>query len=223
VSPARTATLEPLVDFPAEAVDQHLHDVRLRGEVKVPHVLQDHGFRYHLSLVSHEKLEQGKLPRLQVNFFSAACNGSRHAVELDRAGGEGGPVRGPGVAADERLHAGEKLCERERFGEVVVAAGLKALHPLIDGAFCAQDEHRRGVSSLAPSLDQAEAVARRKHEVDHGRVVVLVKPHSKALLAVARPVHDVSRLLESLPDESGNLVVVFYEQEPHKKGGVRSG
>ena len=63
-----------------------------------------------------------------------------------------------GRAADERLHARQQLGERERLGQVVVAAGLEAADAIVDGPPGAQDEHRRPHAARAHPIDERQAV-----------------------------------------------------------------
>src|SRR5579871_4914996 len=64
--------LEPLVDLLPQTADQHVDDVRLRIEVVVPHVRQDHRLRYDLAGVPHQILEQRELARPQLDRRAAA-------------------------------------------------------------------------------------------------------------------------------------------------------
>jgi hypothetical protein len=46
----------------------------------------------------------------------------------------------------------------EGFGQVVVAAGLEAVHAVVDRAERREDQHRRAIAALAQCRDDREAV-----------------------------------------------------------------
>ena len=135
--------LERPIDLLAQPAHQHVDDVGLRVEVVFPDVRQDHRLRDDLAGVAHQVLEQRELARPQIDRLAAARHAARQQVEhqiVDRQRRRLGRARG---AAHQRLHAGQQLGERERLGQVVVAAGLQAAHAIVDRAARAQNQHRR--------------------------------------------------------------------------------
>ena len=79
----------------------------------------------------------------------------------------------PSRTPDERLYAGEQFLERERLGEVVVAARLQTLDAIVNRSAGAEDEHRRADGVPPHLVDERQAVALREHEVDDRDVVDL--------------------------------------------------
>ena len=113
----------------------------------------------------------------------AARDAARQQIEheiVDRQRRRLGRARG---AADQRLHAREQFGERERLGQVVVAAGLQAAHAIVDRAPRAQDQHRRRRRrGRRSSSITRQAVAPRQHHVDDRDVVGLrAAPRSSPL------------------------------------------
>ena len=73
-------------------------------------------------------------------------------------------------AADQRPQPGEQLVERERLGQVVVAAGVEPIHPVADRV--AGGEHQNGdvVAGRAQHPGRLQAVEPRHHHVHDHRV-----------------------------------------------------
>src|ERR1700739_1081500 len=65
------------VDLPADAPHIDIDDVGRRIEMQVPHVLQKHGARNHLTGVASQIRQQAKLSRQQLDFPTAATRDPR--------------------------------------------------------------------------------------------------------------------------------------------------
>src|SRR4029078_4962445 len=79
---------EILVDLGPEAGNMDVDDIRLRVEMIVPYVLEQHGARYHLARVLHQIFEEEELAGLQHNRFARARHLVRQAVEHEVAHGK---------------------------------------------------------------------------------------------------------------------------------------
>ena len=58
------AVLAPLVDLLTQTADVDVDDIRLRIEVVIPHLLQQHRPRHHLAGMAHQVLQQAEFTRL---------------------------------------------------------------------------------------------------------------------------------------------------------------
>ena len=145
----------------------------------------------------------------------------RQPVELEIADPVDGFLALAAAAARQRLDAGEQFGERIGLGEIIVAAGAQALHPVVDLAERGQDQHRRLVALGAQFADHRQTVALGQHAIDDQHVVVAVAGQRQALLAVRRLVGDVADLAEGLGEVVGSVAVVFYDEQAH--GGPHMG
>ena len=118
--------------------------------------------------------------------MAAALDPSRQQVERQVADGQPRRLARAAAAPQQRLHARQQLGERERLGQVIVAAGLQPLHAIVDGVARAEDQHRHLLLLRAQLLDQREAVELRQHHVDHGGVVAAVERLAQRLGAGRR-------------------------------------
>ncbi len=119
------------------------------------------------------------------------------------------------AAARQHLDAGEQFGERIRLGQIVVAAGAQALHPVIDLAERGQDQHRRLDALGAQFADHRKPIALGQHAVDDQDVVLPVERERQALLAIRRLIGDMADLPEGPGDVVGGVAVVFYDEEAH--------
>ena len=122
------------------------------------------------------------------------------------------------AAPGDRLQAGQQLGERERLGEVVVAAGLQAVHAVVDAVPRAEEQHRRGDGGVAERGDQAEAVEAGQHHVDDGRVVAARARQLETGHAVLGDVDGKALLAQAAGDEPGDAAIVFDDEDPHAGG-----
>ncbi len=96
---------------------------------------------------------------------SLAPGGARHQIELERTD----PQRRIATfrrSAQQRLDPGNQLDDRERLGQIVVAAGTQPAHAVVDRTERAQDQNRGADVVLPQGLDDGEAVHAGQQAVD---------------------------------------------------------
>src|SRR5262249_39922580 len=114
-------------------------------------MLNQFGARHHAAGVVHQIGEQsifvtGEFDRVAVDRYAAGAGveAYRPAIELtlSMAGG----------SAEERAYTCEHFLEMKRFSDVIIGAGIEALHFVAPAIASRQHEHRHGTSSAAPSF-----------------------------------------------------------------------
>jgi hypothetical protein len=75
------------------------------------------------------------------------------------------------AAAHQRIDPRQELDKGIGLGEIVIAAGLQALDPVIHLRKGGQKQHRDGIAVLAHFGDDSQPVQSRKHAVDHRHVI----------------------------------------------------
>src|SRR5690242_8266707 len=80
--------LEGPIDPIAKPAHEDVDDIGLRVEVVFPDVRKDHRFRHDFPSISHQILEQRKLPGTQFNDRSAARHPSRQQIQREVVDGE---------------------------------------------------------------------------------------------------------------------------------------
>jgi hypothetical protein len=117
------------IDFASEPSDVNVYEVGARIEMIVPDLLEQHGPSDNLAMVPDQVLEQPQLSRLQVEPARSATRFPRQKIDFQIAHSQ---KRGPwlGRAAQQRIHTCAELSEGKGLGQIVVAAGAQAAHPL---------------------------------------------------------------------------------------------
>src|ERR1700745_2102426 len=92
---------EPLVDLAPQAANVRLDDRRLRIEMELPDVLQQHGARNHAPRIAHQILQELELLRLHVDSLAGPGDASLQKIELQVGD------------AQERLDFGRRRSPRE--------------------------------------------------------------------------------------------------------------
>ena len=163
----------------------------------------------------HQALEQRELARPQLDRRAAAVDLAGQAIEAQIGDGQRRRLDGALAAPRDRLQARQQLGEGERLGQVVVAAGLQALHAVVDAVPRAQEEHRGGDAGVAQRRDQAEAVEARQHDVDDGGVVRAGARQLESRHAVLGDVDGEALLSQAAGDEAGDAAIVFDDEDAH--------
>ena len=95
-------------------------------------------------------------------------------------------------AAQQRADARQHFLEMEGLGDIVVGAGVEALHLVAPAVARGQHQHRHGAAGAAPRLDHRDAVHLGQADVEDDRVVGLGLAEVMALLAVEGAVDHVA-------------------------------
>ena len=151
----------------------------------VPDALQQHGAGHHLAGVAHQVFQQAELARLQVDLLPGALHLARQQVELEVLDHQLGHRALALAAPGQRLDPRQQLGEGEGLGQVVVAARLQAVHPLIDLGQRRQDQHRHGV--LLRRAASPGCAARRCRRAACGRGSIASNASLAAMNSPSRP------------------------------------
>src|SRR5215475_2694349 len=148
-------------------------------------MLNQFSARYNASGVVHQIGEQsvfvtGEFDRVAADRYAAsACvEAYRPAIEL-ALGMAGG-------SAEERADTGEHFFEMKRFSDVIISAGIEALHFVAPAIASRQHEHRHGASSAAPSFKDRNAVHFRQADIENDGIVGFGLSEIVALFAIER-------------------------------------
>ena len=127
------------IDLLAQAPHVHVDEVGLRHEPVAPYVLQEHGAGDQLAWSTQEILEQLELARQQLQRLPLPVDRPRQEIHRQRTALKDRLLR-LGRPAQERLDPSRQLHERERLGQVVVAARLEPADTFVHCAEGADDQ-----------------------------------------------------------------------------------
>ncbi len=160
--------------------------------------------------------EQRELARQQLDLVARAPHPARQQIHLEIADAELGRRTGPARPPQQRLEPRQKLGERERLHQIVVAAGAQALDAIVDRAQCAQDEGRGPHLGRAQGGDHGEPVHARQHAVDDERVIAAVGRHEETVAPFRGVIDDIAAFAKSFDDIGGGFAVVLDDENFHK-------
>ena len=112
-------------------------------------------------------------------------------VEPHRSAGQFG-LGMAGGAAQQRADPGQHFLEMKGLGDVVVGAGVEALHLVAPAVARGEDQHRHRAAVAAPGLQHRDAVHLRQADVEHDGVIGLGVAEEVPLLAVEGAVDHIA-------------------------------
>ena len=104
----------------------------------------------------------------------------------------------PVGAAHQRAQARQHFLHVEGLGDIIVGAGVKALHLVAPAVARGEDQHRHLRPALRQSSSTRDAVHLRQADVEHDGVIGLGLAEEPALLAVEGAIDGIARLLQRL-------------------------
>src|SRR6185436_1573770 len=123
----------------------------------------------------------------------------------------------PALPPQDRRDAREQLAEVEGLGEVVVAAGLEALHAVVDAAARREEQHRRVAAGGAGAPADLDAVEAGQHHVEQHEVPALAGHARQPEGAVAGDLGRVALGLQVLGDPEREVALVLDEQDAQRR------
>ena len=141
--------------------------------------------------------------------MTGARRGPRHEVEFEIADPQH-RLLDDGIAAPrQRLDAREQFREGERLDEIIVAAGAKPPHPIVDLAQRAQNQGRRDDPLLPQAADDGQSVDAGQQAID-GHHRIFAGPRAREpFIAVAGEIDLIAAARQRIGELFGGLRVVF--------------
>src|SRR5258708_7335701 len=120
------------------------------------------------------------------------------------------------AAADECAHTCEEFRQHKWLGEVIVSASVQAFYPLLDQTSSREHQNRSFNPPLAQFAADFEATEVRQANIEKNGVVGDVRAQLKRLRTRFRHVHRVGIFPQGTPDETGDLPLVFDQENTHR-------
>ena len=109
-----------------------------------------------------------------------------------------------------------ELGKRERLGHIVVCTGIETGDTVFERISGTEDDDRQFALLRANVAQHLQTRRCRRHQVEHGRVIVDALRLHASLQTVVQDIDSVSLFLETTLDEGGNFVIVFEHQNAHR-------
>ena len=119
----------------------------------------------------------------------------------------------PVGAAQQRADPRQYLLEVERLGDIVVGAGVKALHLVAPAVAGGQDQDRHRAAVAAPGFQHRDAVHLRQADVEHHGIVGLAVAEEMALLAVEGAIDHIAGVGQRRRQLTIEIRVIFNNEQ----------
>ncbi len=90
----------------------------------------------------------------------------------------------PARTARDSAQASKQFLHAERLDEVVIRAGIDAIHLLAPAVARGQNDHRHGPPGIAPALQDRDAIENRQTEIEHHGIEGFAIAAEPAILAI---------------------------------------
>ena len=97
-----------------------------------------------------------------------------------------------GRAAQKRAHARQHFFQMKWLGDIIVGAGIEALHLVAPAVARGEHQHRHGAPGATPGFQHRDAVHFRQADIEDHGVVGLGLAEIMALLAVEGAIDDIA-------------------------------
>ncbi len=135
-------------------------------------------------------------------------------IERDRPAGQFG-LGVAGGAAQQRANPRQHLLQMKRLCDIVVGAGVEALHLVAPAVARGEDQDRHGALVAAPGLQHRDAVHLRQADVEHDGVIGLAVAEEMPLLAVERAIDHISGIAQRGGELTIEIRVVLNDEQAH--------
>ena len=118
-----------------------------------------------------------------------------------------------GGAAQQRADPRQHFLEMKRLGDIVVGAGVEALHLVAPAVARGEDQHRHRAPVAPPGFQHRNAVHLRQADVEHHRVVGLAVAEEVALLAIEGAVDDIAGVGQRRGELAVEIGIIFNDEQ----------
>ena len=139
----------------------------------------------------------GEFDRIAIDRHAAGTGVEPHGSAIELALGV------TGRSAQKRAHACEHLLEMKWLGDIIIGAGIKALHLVAPAVARRQHEYRHGAPCSAPGFQDRDAVHFRQTDIKNDRVVGFGFAEIMAFLAIEGAIDDIA----GVGQRSGELAI----------------
>ena len=193
----------------------HVDHIGLGVEMIVPDPLQQHRAGHDLSGMAHQIFQQAELAGLEVDPLPGPLHLAGQQVHLEIADRELRLHRGRAAPAQQGLDPRQELGEGEGLGEIVVGAGAKPAHPVVDLAQRAQEQDGGDDLGDPQGLDHVQPVDLRQHAVDDDQVELPAGGMEKPVAPAGDTIHHITVLGQAFDHIGCGRLIVFDDQNAH--------
>jgi len=206
-------------DLAAQPRHDHLERIGIGAGVALVDFLRQFGaidddILAHDQAFEHAPFERGQFQRQAVEFEQAG-------LRLEGESAAGNARRGvAGRAAHQRAQPHHQFLDAEGLGEIVVGAGLEAIHLVGPAVARCQNENRQLPAIGAPGAQHLRAGDFRQAEIEDGGIVEFGVAQMLAILAVGGDIDGEILVAQRAGDFTRQQSIVFDQQYLHRGTGL---
>src|ERR1700690_1200974 len=130
------------INLATQAAYVRFHDSRVRFEMNVPDVFEQHGPRHRLIRMLHQVFEQPKFARQQLDLDSTPHDRTGEQVYFQIRDLENGLDRQMRTSTSQCGDTRQKLCKGKWLDQIIIRARIQPVHPVIHTAQRRQKQNR---------------------------------------------------------------------------------
>lgn len=115
----------------------------------------------------------------------------------------------------QRIHPGKQFGKGERLGQIVAAARLQPLDPVVNAAKGGQEQDRRRAPCRPQRPYQRQPVQSRDHAIDHQHIIGRSRGLKQPGGAIGQHIADMAMLGQAARDVLGGRGIVLDQQDAH--------
>src|SRR6267378_1796573 len=188
------------IDLSAQVVDIDVDYVGQSIGRELPNMMDDRRPRHILAGVEHEVFEQSEFFGGEFDRAAAATYHSPYAIQFQIQAAQDGLKRET-APAQQRPHASGELGKSERLGQIIVSAGIEAVHAVFHARASREDQHgqmRSGAAYLPKNFHSADI---RQIQIQNDQIT-LARFHHLGDLAACRGNPNIIVFAPSNQDET---------------------
>ena len=175
-------------------------------------MLDQFGARHHAPGVVHQIGQQPVLVRGHLDRIAGDADPAGAGIQRHRPAGQFG-LRVAGGAAQQRADPGQDFLEMKRFCDIVVGAGVEALHLVAPAVARGQDQDRHHAPVAPPGLQHRNAVHLRQADVEHHGVIGFAVAEKMPLLAVEGAIDHIAGVGQRRGELTVEIGIVFNDEQ----------
>src|SRR6266581_968812 len=203
------------IHLAAKIIDVHIHDVGHCIKIEFPDLLDDGGTGNGLALVAHQEFKQSEFLGAEINVVGSAAHGMTDTVDFEILDLEN-RARRPASAAQNSANARGKFGKDERFGDVVVRAGIKPADALLHHAGAGHDNHGQIRPPGANSAKDIQPADSRQIEIQNHEIVCRIGSQLLRLHPIRNNVYRELLLLQPQVQKFRKRRVIFGDKNAHR-------
>ncbi len=181
--------------------------------VRTPDLIEQLALRQHLAGAGEQGGQQPEFNRRQVQFLLVAHDLTIDQIHRDvRKANERGFLLGGAETAQRHPNPCQQLADAERFGEVIIGAGVQRVYLVLLVGTGGQHDNRNR-APLAQIPDVINTVAVGQTQIENNQIRFTGRGFDQSPLQRFSVEYATAFVLQRVADKTPDLFLIFYDQD----------